>query len=132
MPETDEIAKSEFNSAIVYLNRVTNLLVECDNSRINLSLFSWFLKLSALSSAISIKMKPDEKEKRTAILKDLITDLKSLNEYNADAEKKIKVDFEIFFKLDALEVWLTDIADKNGLLLKAAQDLGKIILTGGG
>jgi len=113
-----EREKSEFNSAIAYLNRINLLLASCVESAIDLNVYQWFHSLIALYRELSTEMKDHEIidfDKRTNQLKKDVENFRE-NEYYKEVETKL------YNQLHHFEIDLRKIMKQSGLQQRILDD----------
>lgn len=110
--------KSEFNSAISYLNRLNILLANCVECAIELDVQTWFHSLLALYRELSTEMQDHEIIKYNKLIEEINN---KIDNYAENEYEKI-VDRDLYKQLHSFEIDLRKIMKQSGLQQKIMDD----------
>jgi hypothetical protein len=118
--------KSEFNSAVAYLNRINALFLQSDEAAINLDMYTWLHSLMAITRELSTEMTVTEKEEMR--LK-LISMSNKVNNYVMRLNKgqAQQLDQAVYFELHDYEMELRHIMKESGLQQKIIDKPGEAL-----
>lgn len=119
--EYNDRQKSLFNGAISYLIRLNSLFYVADNNAIKLDLYSWFNVLLAIYRELSTEMKPNEMEKLSAEIPELLNEFSNMRNM-IDKSGKVNLNYALYKRLNDFEIELRRIQKDAGLLLKITDD----------
>lgn len=117
---------SEFNSAVLYLNRLNILFSNADESAISLDMYTWFHSLLALFRELSTEMKQEE---INALQQKLIGLRNKLNVYisNRNRTGTNEVNPDLYHDLHTFELVLRAVMKVSGLQQKIIDAAGKAL-----
>jgi hypothetical protein len=112
-----EKEQSEFNMSIQYLGRLNTLFYTCNESRINLDLYTWYHTLLALRSELIPEMN-NEEIKEIKKLIEIITPVINQHIILSKSTGNQEINPDIYFLLDDLEQKIRIVLKTSGLQLK--------------
>ena len=109
-------SQSQFNMAISFLNRLNLYFFQCADSAMRLDAYTWFHTLRGIYREMADDMKHDERK----IVKDQIDALIPLidNWVRQSNKGLVKIDSQLYEKLDSLEICLREAINKAGYKTK--------------
>lgn len=120
---TEERAKSEFNAALEYLERLILLKQAAAQASMGLDAYGWLQSLAAIVRWVSHHMKEAEKVKA----KSTILEIQSLVQQAGNKSKGLPafgMPSNVYFLLHDFEIWLNDIIKEAGLYARMQEDAG--------
>lgn len=118
--------QSEFNMAVSYLNRLNQLFYLCDNSAINLDVYTWFHGLLALYRELYNHMKQDEInewEKKITTINEKI----SIHIRRSQRSGSMFIPPDLYQNLHKFEVFIRAVLKKAGLETKLMDDMARAL-----
>jgi hypothetical protein len=119
--------KSEFNSAIAFLNRINLLLSICDSSAMGLRMSEWYHALLVINRELSNYMKPlelTESHNFIARLKRPVSEYLNIKKLRGLAPIKD----ELYWTLNDFEIFLRRIFKGTGMESKMQDDPSRAIV----
>jgi len=116
MGNEQEREKSEFNSAVQYLNRLNELWFECNVYSRSMALDSWVKTLNRLFNELSTEMNKEEEKDKLVELQDLFS------EALGKKDLRNRTNSTLYWKINNFELWLRNIMKDSGLQQKMKED----------
>lgn len=120
----EDRAKSEFNMAIAYLNRLNSLLTFCNERAINLDVYNWFHGLLAIKRELNPQMLPTERTQTNQYVTQLTP---AITLFSANNEGDNDVPPELYHQLHAFHEELIGVMDRTGILNKQMDDASRAL-----
>ena len=109
--------QSEFNMALSYLNRLNALFYQCDDSSMDLDIYSWFQSLTVLFRELSTEMKEKEIKEKNKEIKLLFNEVN--NTIIQNKKKGVReCPPDLYWKIHDLELFLRGLLKESGLQQK--------------
>ena len=120
MEPMSEIAKSEFNMAMAWLNRINYYFYLANEHSFNLNAYEWWLALLVLFRELRTEMKDEERKEKKEEAEKIFNDMKT-ELFKQQRTGKKGITPELYWKLDSFESWLRDVLDRSGLQKKVME-----------
>lgn len=117
----EERAKSEFNAALEYLQRLILLKQAAAEASMSLDAYSWLHSLSAIVRWVSHHMRDEEKTHA----ENTIIRIQTMIQRSGKKTRGIpsyNMNTELYKELHSFEIWLNDIIKDAGLYARMQED----------